>query len=292
MNFGVTLPNLGVGDDPNVIVDLAVEAEQSGWDGVFVWDTPYASDVDDAVQETFDAWALMTAIALRTERVQIGTMITPLAWRRPWEVARQAMTLDRLSNGRFVLSVGLGWVPKEGLFVDEITDRRTRAEMLDEGLEILDRCWKGERFSFHGKHYNVDDMLFLPRPTRPIPIWVVGAWHRDSEKWPVKRSMRRALGSDGVLPTIFDNTGNIYETTPDDVRAMTEWIRAERPEFFDVICEGDGDTNDTNTDPATVSLWRDAGATWWLEGVYWSMYRHPGDPGPMRERIRQGPQQP
>ncbi|MGH2758605.1 MAG: LLM class flavin-dependent oxidoreductase, partial [Actinomycetota bacterium] len=119
MKFGVTLPNLGVGDDPSVIVDLAVEAEAAGWDGVFVWDTPYASDVEDAVQETFDAWSLMTAIALRTEHVQIGTMITPLAWRRPWEVARQAMTLDRLSKGRFVLSVGLGWVPKEGSVVGE-----------------------------------------------------------------------------------------------------------------------------------------------------------------------------
>jgi len=293
MNFGVTLPNLGVGDDPRVVVDLAVEAEAAGWDAVFVWDTPYASDVQDAVQETFDAWALMTAIALRTQDVQIGTMITPLAWRRPWEIARQAMTLDRLSNGRFILSVGLGWVPEEGgSALGEVTDRRTRAEMLDESLEILARCWKGERFSFHGEHYDIDNLLFLPVPQRQIPIWVVGAWHREPDVWPQRKSMRRAIRWDGVLPNVFDGTGNTHKSSPDDIRAMTEWIRAERPEAFEVVCEGGGESEDVNTDAAVVSEWRDAGATWWLEAVWWSMYRHPGSPEPMRRRIRLGPPRP
>jgi hypothetical protein len=289
VRFGVTLPNLGVGDDPSVIVDLAREAEEAGWEGVFVWDTPYSSDVEDRVQETFDAWQLMTAIALRTERVLIGTMITPLPWRRPWEIARQSVTLDRLSKGRFVLCVGLGWVPEGGSALGEDPDRRTRARKLDEGLQILAGCWSGERFTFIGEHYRLKDVLFLPKPVRQIPIWVVGAWHRDQAAWPKKASMRRALRVDGVLPNMFDRSGVSYETTYDDIRAMADWIRAEHQEQFDIVCEGGGEKEDVNAEPAHVGGFADAGATWWLEAVWWSMYRHPGDPEPMRERIRRGP---
>ncbi len=289
MRLGVTLPNLGVGDDPEVIVDLACEAEASGWEAVFVWDTPYASDVSERVPETFDAWSLMTAIALRTERVQIGTMITPLPWRRPWDIARQSMTLDRLSKGRFILCVGLGWVPEGGSALGEEVDRRKRAEMLDEGLDILGRLWSGERFSFDGKHYKVNNVAFLPPPTRRIPVWVVGAWHRDPAVWPRKRSLRRALQWDGVLPNIFDATGNTSGGGPADIGAMSEWIRSERTEPFDIVCEGGGEKDDSNANDAIVREWNDAGATWWLEAVWWSMYRHPGDPEPMRERIRRGP---
>jgi hypothetical protein len=289
VRFGVTLPNLGVGDDPAVIVGLARDAEKAGWEGVFVWDTPYASDVEDRVQETFDAWALMTAIALRTDRVQIGTMITPLAWRRPWEIARQSTTLDRISHGRFILSVGLGWVPEGGSVFGEETDRKVRAQMLDEGLEILTSCWSGERFTHAGAHYRLENVLFLPAPTRKIPIWVVGAWHRDPSKWPKKRSMRRTLRRDGVLPNAFDATGNVHGAEPSDVRAMAEWIRAERSDPFDIVCEGGGEKDDSNADASVVREFADAGATWWLEAVWWSMYRHPGNPDPMRERIRRGP---
>ena len=289
MRFGVTLPNLGVGEDPSVIVDLAEDAEAVGWEAVFVWDTPYASDVDERAQETFDAWALMTAIACRTSRVQIGTMITPLAWRRPWEIARQATTLDRLSGGRFILSVGLGWVPEEGSVLGEEVDRRTRAAMLDEGLKILERCWSGERFSFRGEHYRLDNVVFLPVPTRRIPVWVVGAWHRDPTVWPKKRSLRRALRWEGVLPNVFDRDGNTHASQPKDIAAMSEWIRSERAEPFDIVAEGGGEKEDVNAEASTVREWADAGATWWLEAVWWSMYRHPRDPRPMRERIRAGP---
>jgi hypothetical protein len=283
---------LGVGDDPSVIVDLAVDAEKAGREGVFVWDTPYASDVDERAQETFDAWALMSAIAVRTERVQIGTMITPLAWRRPWEIARQSTTLDRLSKGRFILCVGLGWVPEAGSAFNEETDRRTRARMLDEGLDVLKGLWSGERFSYDGEHYTLDNVQFVPAPMRKIPIWVVGAWHRDPTAWPKMKSLRRALRHDGVLPNVFDAEGNTHEGPMDDIRRMAEWIRAERNEPFDIVCEGGGEKEDVNTDANSARAWRDAGATWWLEAVWWSMYRHPGNPEPMRERIRQGPPKP
>jgi hypothetical protein len=274
-----------------VIVDLAVECERAGWEAVFVWDTPYASDADESVQETFDAWALMTAIALRTERVEIGTMITPLAWRRPWEIARQSMTLDRLSGGRFILCVGLGWVPEGGSVFGEETNRKTRAGMLDEGLDMLSGLWSGRRFSFEGRHYWLDEVLFVPSPIRKIPVWVVGAWNRDPDAWPVKRSMRRTLRWDGVLPNVFDASGNTHGSTPDDVRAMADWVRSQRSDPFDIVCEGGGEKEDVNASAETVREWMDAGATWWLEAVWWSMYRHPGDAEPMRERIRVGPRQ-
>ncbi len=285
----MTLPNLGVGDDPSVIVDLAVEAETAGWEGVFIWDTPYASDVADEVQETFDAWQLMTAIALRTERIRIGTMITPLPWRRPWEIARQSVTLDRLSNGRFTLCVGLGWVPEGGSPLGEEPDRKMRAKKLDEGLEVLAGCWRSERFSFIGEHYRLKDVRFLPKPVGQIPVWVVGAWHRDPAAWPKKTSLRRAMRWDGVLPNIFDNRGVSFDTGPDDIRAMADWIRSEDDGPLDVVCEGGGEKEDVNAEADVVRGFRDAGATWWLEAVWWSMYRHPGDPEPMRERIRIGP---
>jgi hypothetical protein len=276
-----------------VIVDLAKEAEDAGWEAVFVWDAPGADD-REAATDAFDAWELMTAIALETERVLIGPMITPLPWHRPWEVARRSVTLDRLSTGRFVLCVGLGWVPPHGSPFGEETDRKTRARRLDEGLEIIERCWSGERFSFEGEHYQLKDVKFVPTPIAKIPVWVVGAWHADPNAWPKKRSMRRALRWDGVLPNAFDvggdRSGEIkYDTGPDVLRGMADWIARERTEPFDIVVEGGGDNEDVNADAETVRSWRDAGATWWLEAVWWSMYRHVGDPAPMRERVRRGP---
>jgi hypothetical protein len=198
--------------------------------------------------------------------------------------------LNHLSGGRFILSVGLGYVEggKPTVFNEE-ADRPKRAAMLDEGLDVLRGLWSGERFSFDGKHYQVKDVVYLPPPIGEIPIWVVGAWHRDPKAWPKMRSLRRALGCDGLLPNVFDHDGVTFETTADDMRAMAEWIRAERKEPFDIVWEGGGEKVDENADAAVVTEWRDAGATWWLEAVWWSMYRHPGDPGPMRERIRRGP---
>lgn len=288
MRFGVTLPNVGVGEEPRILADLACDAEEAGWDGAFLWDTPFAPADDERVAITHEAWIGLATMALATERITLGTMITPLAWRRPHLVARQAVTMDRLSRGRFVLATGLGAPDAGGTAFGEPTDRRTRARMLDEALAILERCWSGERFSFDGEHHRVQGVRFLPTPIERIPVWVVGAWHRDPEAWPRKRSLRRALRWDGVLPNIFDHDGVTFEASSDDLRAMVDWIRAEREEPFEVIQEAGSQTDD-NTPAEEVRAWRDAGATWWLEPVWWSMYRHPGDPEPMRERIRRGP---
>lgn len=164
MRYGVTLP---YEEDVRTIVDLGQEAEAAGWDGVFVWD-----GIDHN-----DPWITLAAIAARTERVRLGTMLTPLTRRRPWKVAQETATLDHLSNGRVVLPVGLG-APDTGFAkYGEETDRKLRAQRLDEGLDILDGLWSGQPFSYHGEHYQLQDVTFAPTPMQSprIPIWVVGA---------------------------------------------------------------------------------------------------------------------
>ena len=289
MRHGVTLPNCGLHGDPHVMVDLAVEAERAGWDGVFLWDTLYENF---EAQPTYaaDAWITLTAIAMRTERIVLGTMVTALAWQRPWRLARQASTLDHVSKGRFVLPVGLGAVPDEGLVMDEPTDRRERAAIMDETLDVLIGLWSGRPFSYDGKYHRVREVTFVPPPVqRPrIPIWVVGAWPTDPSMWPKRKSMRRALRYDGVLPNFFESQGKFTEGSSDDLRAMCDWIRNERADGpFDVICEAS--TKDAADPAERIRPWAEAGATWWLEPVWEELYRDAVDPEPIRERIKRGP---
>lgn len=289
MRFGLTLPNCGVGDDPNTLIDIAVEAETAGWDGVFIWDVPLAyPGMDVEGSKMHEAWMLLAGMAVRTERVLLGTMITPLAWRSPLLIAKQASTLQAMSAGRFVLSVGLGAAPDGGTYFYEEEDRRTRAHLVDEALQILEGFWSGEPLRLEGSHFRVrgePSMLpaVSPRPT----VWVVGAWNHDPDAWPLKRSFRRALHWDGILPQFFRGDKLVMGFEPDAVRALTEDIARERAEPFDVIVEGGG--KDENAPVATVKALADAGATWWLEAVWESIYLRPGDPSVMRERIRQGP---
>src|SRR5215210_1665136 len=142
MQYGFVIPG---GDVPE-IVDVAQEIEDAGWDGVFVADGVYGTD----------PWVSLGAMAARTERVRLGTLLTPVARRRPWKLASETATLDRLSNGRAILSVGLGAIDTGFDSVGEATDRKVRGELLDEGLELLARFWSGQPFSYHGKHYNVE----------------------------------------------------------------------------------------------------------------------------------------
>ena len=177
MRRGVFLPIFDELADPATLAGLAARAEGRGWDGVFLWDhVVYRAPVRSAT----DPWVALAAMAVATERVQIGPMVTPLARRRPWIVARQAVAIDRLSGGRFVLGLGLGLDSSGGelsRFGEEVDDRR-RATMLDEGLELLTRLLAGETVAHRGEHYTVDDVTFLPTPARPggMPIWLAARW--------------------------------------------------------------------------------------------------------------------
>src|SRR3954466_6023579 len=130
LRFGVILPG---GTAPEQL-ELAVLAEQAGWDGVYVWESGYG----------VDAWSLLAAMAMRTSRVQLGTMLTPLPWRRPWKLASQVATLDQLSNGRAILALGVGAVDTGLGDTGEVTDLRERAAMLDEGMDVIEKLWRGD----------------------------------------------------------------------------------------------------------------------------------------------------
>jgi alkanesulfonate monooxygenase SsuD/methylene tetrahydromethanopterin reductase-like flavin-dependent oxidoreductase (luciferase family) len=151
MKFGLDIPTAGVYADPRKLADLAAEAEDAGWDGFFLWDIVFAEDTFNT--PVLDPWIALSAIAMRTQRIRIGAMLTPLPRRRPWQVARETASLDLLSNGRLVFGAGLGYQARDFTPFGEDFDLKKRAEQLDEGLEILTGLWSGKPFSFHGKHY-------------------------------------------------------------------------------------------------------------------------------------------
>ena len=299
MRFGVTLPNAGYGGDPATLIQFAVDAEKAGWDGAFFWDTPYAAAPDAPAMAFADAWTLLAGAALRTERIRLGTMLTPLAWRRPWLIARQAATIDRLSGGRFTLSVGLGAPDADGpWFGGDAFDRRARAAILDEALAVIEGLWSGAPFAFEGRHFRLREVTFLPTPLqRPrIPIWMVGAWPRDPAMWPRRRSMRRALRCDGLLPNVFGPDGEIVlDASPAearaDLRAMADWIGRERTGVgaYDIVTEGSLDALGGDEARDEAVRWEQAGATWRLDDAWREMDRAPHDPEPLRRRILRGP---
>lgn len=255
-------------------VALARAAEEAGWDGVFTWDGIHVGDEI----EVRDPWVLMAAFAMATSRIRLGAMIMPLARRRPWKVAREAVTLDHLSNGRLVLPVGLGALDDSGWGrVGEPTDRRTRAERLDETLEILNGLWTGKPFDYQGRHYRFEPMAFKPEPIqRPrIPIWVVGGW-------PSEPSMSRALRYDGLLPYVLPRSG--VEYGPEAVAEMRDWIGQRRSlDGFDIVVEGTTSADDPDAASEAVRPWQKAGATWWIESD-WN-----GDVASLGRRIEAGP---
>lgn len=267
MKFGIIITGGPVMEQ----VDLARTAEAHGWDGVFTWDGIHVGDA----MEVHDPWVLMAAFAMATERVRIGAMIQPLARRRPWKVARESVTLDHLSNARFTLCVGLGAVDDSGWGrVGEETDRRVRAEKLDETLVILGGLWSGEPFGFSGAHYGFEPMAFRPTPIqRPrIPIWVVGAW-------PAERSMARAARHDGLMPNVVG--GGRY--TPEMVGEMRDWIVERRGSIdgYDIVLEGPTEPGDADDELRRFAA---AGATWWIDADWES-----SDPATLRRRIEAGP---
>jgi alkanesulfonate monooxygenase SsuD/methylene tetrahydromethanopterin reductase-like flavin-dependent oxidoreductase (luciferase family) len=246
MRRGLSLPNVGVYADVRALAELAREAEVAGWDGVFLWDSLHGDPAHPA--PVVDPWIALTAIALATTRVRLGPMVTPIARRRPWVLARQATTLDHVSGGRVVLGVGLG-DPAAGEYgaFGEPTDARERAAMLDEGLAVLAGLWSGESFSFAGGYYRVQEVTFRPPPVqRPrIPIWV-GGW------WPRRGPMRRAAHWDGAFPGKLDGEG-VGMLSPEEVRAIAAYIGAHRAGDgpFDLVIAG----TTPGEDPAGAAAW-------------------------------------
>src|SRR5436309_7472646 len=153
MRVGFILPT----GEPRVCAELAALAEKTAWDGVFIPDCIAIETPAVPPQEAFDPWVTLAAMAAATRRVRLGTMLTAVPRRRPWKLAREVMTLDHLSGGRAILAAGIGAAADDAGFykVGEAMDVKTRAELLDEGLTLLDALWRGQPVTFHGRHYQV-----------------------------------------------------------------------------------------------------------------------------------------
>lgn len=269
MKFGFVLPHM----DPFLAIELVQEAESNGWDGFFVWEPVWG----------IDPWVILGALAVVTERIKLGTLLTPPSRRRPWKLASETATLDVLSKGRAILSVGLGALDTGFAEFGEVTDRKARADLLDESIDILTGLWSGKPIEYHGTHYQINKTKFGPGPAtvqKPrIPIWVVGAWG-----WP--KSMRRVLKCDGILPTILGKDRKFGELTPGHVRQMKSYVdehrQLETP--FDIIVEKASPGEDPEAAAVAVRPWVEAGATWWIESM-WDQR----DQDAWRQRLQQGP---
>ena len=245
MRYGICLANLGTFSDPGVPVRIAQAADSNGWDGVFIWDHLAFAWGRPAA----DPWTVLAAIATSTERVRLGTAVTPVARRRPHVLAHQVATLDNLSGGRVTFGAGLGGSTAEFGKFGEPTDAKVRAAMLDEGLELLRRLWSGEEVSHRGEHYTVEGVTLEPAPVQErVPIWIGG--NRPA-------SLRRAARWDGWLADSADPTG--MTLSPDDIARSIAAIG--RSADYDVAVLGQHDRGD----PVAYAQ---AGATWWLENLH------------------------
>lgn len=261
MHYAINIINFGDCGDARVLAGLAREAEDAGWDGFFIWDH---IAWDWGAMPMVDATVALTAIAMNTERLRIGAMVTPLPRRRPWKVAREMVSLDHLSGGRLIMGVGLGVTQAEYANLGEPADFKTRAAMLDEGLAVLEKLWSGEPFSFDGEYYRVRDTQFLPTPLQQprIPIWVAGMW-------PNKPPFRRAARWDGVFPILRD-AGLDNIPSPEQLREIVAFVQEQRQidSPFDVVIAGATPGDDAKRAVEIAEEYAAAGATWWQEGIH------------------------
>jgi alkanesulfonate monooxygenase SsuD/methylene tetrahydromethanopterin reductase-like flavin-dependent oxidoreductase (luciferase family) len=259
MRSSVNIPNFGDFADARVVAKVAVAAEEAGWDGLFVWDHVVHDKAARRGQPFGDPWLLLTAAALATSRLRLGTLVTPVARRRPEQLARQVATLDAISGGRVIFGTGLGGpIDDEYGSFGEPTDPAVLAERLDEGLDLLRRYWAGERVDHDGPHFQVHDVTLLPATVqRPHPpVWVGGFW-------PARRPVRRAARWDGVVP-LFESARHGHVPPVGEVRELVEYVHRHRTGSgpFEIVLGG-------ATDPASavdvLAPLAEAGATWWDE---------------------------
>lgn len=261
MKHGLLVANIGPYADVRTTVGLAQAAEAAGWDAyllwdhlAFVWGRPAA-----------DPWVALGAIGISTERIAIGTGVTPVARRRPHVLAHEIATLDRLTGGRVIFGAGLGGGHGEFAKFGESEEERPRAELLDEGLDVIRALLDGEVVHHRGAHFDVDGVQLRPAPERHVPIWIGGM---------SKRARARAARFDGWFADTATNDG--MNTMPDEFARMLDGY-----EFGDVAVMGYSEPDDHDVRAAYEA----AGATWWIEQIHDKR----GDLDGMRRRIEAGP---
>jgi hypothetical protein len=272
LKFGLALPYTNA----RRVANLASLAEEAGWDGCFLGDAIWCED----------PMISLAAAAMTTRRIRLGTMIIPMPLRRPWKVASESVALDHLSEGRLILGLGAGavWMGWQS-FPDEVTDTRSRAEMLDESIDILTSLYQCKQFDYDGEHYHLkltlmDERHYPPRPVQQprIPLWVVGIWPRQ-------KSMRRALKCDGVIVEKRNSQGAGEEVTPTDICEIKTYVDANRTLTtpFDIVVGGKTAGLERAGIQDKLLPRQEAGLTWWIEDVI-------GEPEEqVMARIRTGP---
>ena len=280
VRYGLTVTNFWHLGAPGMIQEIARTAELAGWDGLFVWDHVSATWAPSGV-EIFDPWVILAGAACVTERILLGTNVTPVPRRRPQVLAMQVATLDHLSGGRAVLGVGLGGEEADYKRFGESFDPRDRAGKLDEALQVIVALWSGDEVNHLGDHYTVDGVRNLLRPVEGerCPIWVGG----DS-----RPARRRAAQWDGWTTGIIADPSGRIDVTPEEMGGRIRYVLDHRAseEPFDVVVEGVSDPGPAGD--ALVASYEAVGATWWCESIYG--LRAPIDR--LIDRIAAGPPRP
>jgi alkanesulfonate monooxygenase SsuD/methylene tetrahydromethanopterin reductase-like flavin-dependent oxidoreductase (luciferase family) len=277
MRFGFVVPFA----DARAFASIASLGEENGWDGVFTWEAVYGEY----------AWASLAAASMTTSQVTLGTLLTPAARWRPWDLASAAGTVNRLSGGRVVISVGLGAVHDGWTAFEPDEGRRVRAEKLDECLDIYAGLLAGQPFSYTGKYYTVrptDHATTALGSTRRPPVWVVGAYRPGKERQP---SLDRAARWDGLIPSVVDDDGDRQVRSPDELADIVRRVRAGRDYEvidYDVVIEADSSGEFIQLDPPTPAAWAAAGATWWMES-WWSLPHDADGLAEVKRRVSAGP---
>lgn len=292
---GIFVPNFGNLSDPEHIVEYAVAAETSGWDGIFLADhlIDFVATETEEHRPISDPWTTLAGVATRTDRIILGSYITPIARRQPWQLARNLATLDQLSGGRVILGAGLGTTPDFTAFGTKY-DPPNIAEQYDEALEILEGLWTGEPFSYDGDHYTVEDAVLRPAPVQEprIPI-TIGGW------WPHKAPLRRGARWDGIMPqwptmlqhfpnVVIEDLDEFYRGLIEEQRSHDEEVR-EMLEYYHGVTDDAGEillrVDLPSTPEGFGELCAELGVTWLLS----SPIDDDASPEVNMERLRKGP---
>jgi hypothetical protein len=281
MKFGMSIRNMDKFANFDDLIALATDAEDAGWDGIFLWD--HILHRSSIRRNIIDTWIALAAIAANTRKIHLGPMITPPARRRPWKLAKEAVTLDHLAKGRLILGVGLGW-PRTDDFerFGDSGDDKIRGEKLDEALDILQGLWTGKPFTYQGKHYYIaPDTVFLPKPYNKhgIPIWIGGgSWPRR------KKPFRRAAKYQGCTPEYHHKDSKRLAA---QYSQIAEYINKYRKTLdgYDFAAMGIAPKKPDKLKAYFSPIQQAGTVTWWIEKVYsW-----PGNVEAIKKRLRKGP---
>lgn len=268
VNYGIALPNWEVEGDTERLVEYGVAAEEAGWDGVFLADH-LAMGGEGGYPDFPDPWITFSGIAARTDDIRLGSWVTPVPRRQPWQLARNLATLDRLSDGRVILGTGLGRAFDYTTFGTPWSPKQLGAKY-DEALDVITGLWTGEPFSYDGEYYTVTDAVMKPTPVQEprIPIIIGGLW---PNKKPFHRGARwdgmiPHYRGDGVIPAEGMESGQSGDVTLPERTHDPETEVREMVNYYHGASEATGEVFLPADPPHASAEWidfcRDLGATW------------------------------